>query len=127
MRACLWLFLLAGMALSAHAQLGTGLRMLTNKEAQLTITATNTSNVTLRVYYPPWDQFVPLLTFRSTGVNNHIDGATPYLNSRFYASRFAAPNAFLGDHFTTTNGDLIIQPINHASFVMSWNGRTIYN
>ena len=127
MRACLSVLLLAGTALSAHAQLGTGLRMLTNKEALLTITATNTSNVTLRIYHPALDQFVPLLTFRSTGVNNHIDAATPYLDSRFYASRFAAPNAFLGDHVTTTNGDLIIQPINHASFVMSWNGRMIYN
>ena len=125
MRACLWV--LFGIALSAHAQLGTGLRVLTNKEALLTITATNTSNVTLRIYHPSLDQFVPLLTFRSTGVNNHIDPAAPYLNSRFYNSRFAAPNAFLGDHITTTNGDLIIQPINHASFVMSWNGRTIYN
>jgi len=101
--------------------------MLTNKEAQLTITATNTSNVTLRIYHPPLDQFVPLLTFRSTGVNNHVDAGAPYLNSRFYASGFAAPNAFLGEHIVTTNGDLIIQPINHASFVMSWNGRMIYN
>jgi L-ascorbate metabolism protein UlaG (beta-lactamase superfamily) len=125
MRLCLWV--LFGIALSAYAQVGTGLRMLTNKEAQLTITATNTSNVTLRIYHPTLDQFVPLLTFRSTGVNNHIDAATPYLDSRFYASRFAAPNAFLGDHFTTTNGDLIIQPVNHASFVMSWNGKMIYN
>ena len=127
MRAFLWALLL-GAVVSAHAQPVTGLRILTNKEAVLTITnAPATSNVTLRVYHPALDQFVPLLTFRSTGVNNHIDGATPYLNSRFYNSRLAAPNAFLGDHFTTTNGDLIIQPINHASFVMSWNGRTIYN
>jgi L-ascorbate metabolism protein UlaG (beta-lactamase superfamily) len=125
MRASLWLLL--GIALSAHAQLGTGLRVLTNKEALLTITATNTSNVTLRIYHPSLDQFVPLLTFRSTGVNNHIDPAAPYLNSRFYNSRFAAPNAFLGDHLTTTNGDLIIQPVHHAGFVMSWNGRMIYN
>jgi L-ascorbate metabolism protein UlaG (beta-lactamase superfamily) len=127
MRAFLGVILFAATVLSAHGQLGTGLRMLTNKEAQLTITATNTSNVTLRIYHPSLDQFVPLLTFRSTGVNNHIDPATPYLNSRFYNSRFAAPNAFLGDHFTTTNGDLIIQPIHHAGFVMSWNGRIIYN
>jgi L-ascorbate metabolism protein UlaG (beta-lactamase superfamily) len=68
-----------------------------------------------------------LLTFRSTGVNNHIDAAAPYLNSRFYNARFAPPNAITGDHITTTNGDLVIQPINHASFVMSWNGKMIYN
>lgn len=125
MRAWSWVFLC--IALSANAQLGTGLRLLTNKEAQLTVTASVASNVTLRIYHPPLDQFVPLLTFRSTGVNNHIDTAAPYLNSRFYASRYDAPNAFLGDHVSTTNGDLIIQPINHASFVMSWNGKMIYN
>ncbi|HKQ39642.1 MAG TPA: MBL fold metallo-hydrolase [Verrucomicrobiae bacterium] len=126
MRAWVWLLLLAG-ALTAQAQLGTSLRMLTNKEALLTITATNTSNVTLRTYYPPLDQFVPLLTFRSTGVNNHIDAAAPYLNSRFYASRYDAPTAFLGEHVITTNGDLIIQPVHHAGFVMSWNSKIIYN
>jgi L-ascorbate metabolism protein UlaG (beta-lactamase superfamily) len=32
-----------------------------------------------------------------------------------------------GDHLATTNGDLVIHPINHASFVMRWNGKTIYN
>jgi L-ascorbate metabolism protein UlaG (beta-lactamase superfamily) len=126
MRALLWILLLVGSALSAHAQ-STGIRMLTNQEAVLTMTASNTSNLTLRAYHPPSNQFLPLLTFRSTGVNNHIDTATPYLNSRFYYSAYAAGNAFLGDHIITTNGDLIIQPVNHASFVMSWNGKMIYN
>jgi L-ascorbate metabolism protein UlaG (beta-lactamase superfamily) len=126
MRALLWILLLVGIALSAHAQ-STGIRMLTNQEAVLTMTASNTSNLTLRAYHPPSNQFLPLLTFRSTGVNNHIDTATPYLNSRFYYSAYAAGNAFLGDHIITTNGDLIIQPVNHASFVMSWNGKMIYN
>ena len=125
MRASFWVLMV--MAMSAHAQLGTGLRILTNKEALLTITASNTSNVTLSTYYQPLDQFVPLLTFRSTGLNNHIDTAAPHLNSRYYASRYDAPNAFLGDHVTTTNGDLIIQPVHHAGFVMSWSGRIIYN
>src|SRR5439155_19660163 len=32
-----------------------------------------------------------------------------------------------GDHLNTTNGDVIIHPINHASFVMSWQGKMIYN
>jgi L-ascorbate metabolism protein UlaG (beta-lactamase superfamily) len=31
-----------------------------------------------------------------------------------------------GDVFKTSDGDLHIQPINHASFVMGWNGETIY-
>jgi len=31
-----------------------------------------------------------------------------------------------GDHIATDNGDLIIQPQNHATFAMSWDGKTIY-
>jgi L-ascorbate metabolism protein UlaG (beta-lactamase superfamily) len=31
-----------------------------------------------------------------------------------------------GDVITTDNGDLVVQPINHATFAMSWDGQTIY-
>lgn len=31
-----------------------------------------------------------------------------------------------GDIIATDNGDLVIQPINHATFAMSWGGKTIY-
>ena len=31
-----------------------------------------------------------------------------------------------GDRIPTANGDLVIRPIDHATFVMSWNGKTIY-
>jgi len=31
-----------------------------------------------------------------------------------------------GDHVATSQGDLIIHPLKHASFVMQWNGKTIY-
>lgn len=31
-----------------------------------------------------------------------------------------------GDHVATSLGDLVIHPVNHASFVLQWNGRTIY-
>jgi L-ascorbate metabolism protein UlaG (beta-lactamase superfamily) len=56
------------------------------------------------------------------------DTAAPYLQLRNYrALQFNDTNALTGDHLTTTNGDLIIHPINHASFVMKWNGKTIYN
>ncbi len=126
MRGFIGLMLSVAMVLSAHAQ-SAAIRMMTNKEALLTITASNTSNVTLRAFHAPPNQFNPILTFRSTGVNNHLDGAAPYLNYRFYYAQYAAPNAFLGDHVVTTNGELIIQPVTHASFVMSWNGKTIYN
>jgi L-ascorbate metabolism protein UlaG (beta-lactamase superfamily) len=31
-----------------------------------------------------------------------------------------------GDRIPTNRGDLVIRPITHASFVMQWNGKTIY-
>jgi L-ascorbate metabolism protein UlaG (beta-lactamase superfamily) len=60
-------------------------------------------------------------------VNNHIDTAGPYLSSRFYSALYAPSNAITGDHLSTTNGDAIIRTVDHASFVISWNGKMIYN
>jgi L-ascorbate metabolism protein UlaG (beta-lactamase superfamily) len=58
----------------------------------------------------------------------HTDSATPYLQQRYYRARELAGNTnFTGDHITTTNGDVIIQPVNHASVVLKWNDVTIYN
>jgi L-ascorbate metabolism protein UlaG (beta-lactamase superfamily) len=37
-----------------------------------------------------------------------------------------AQAALSGDPVSTTKGPLIIHPVNHASFVMSWNGQVIY-
>lgn len=36
----------------------------------------------------------------------------------------AAP--FEGDRIATNNGDLIVHPLNHATFAMAWNGQVIY-
>ncbi len=38
----------------------------------------------------------------------------------------AAGPGLEGDHIATRQGDLIIHPIKHATFVMQWNGRTVY-
>jgi L-ascorbate metabolism protein UlaG (beta-lactamase superfamily) len=43
------------------------------------------------------------------------------------APAFAAAPALTGDHIATSQGDLVIHPVNHASFLMSWNGKIIYN
>jgi hypothetical protein len=36
-------------------------------------------------------------------------------------------NSLTGDHLVTADGDVLIHPVNHASFVMRWKGRMIYN
>jgi L-ascorbate metabolism protein UlaG (beta-lactamase superfamily) len=38
----------------------------------------------------------------------------------------AAENKITGDTIATQDGDLIIHPVNHATFVLSWKGKTIY-
>ena len=37
-----------------------------------------------------------------------------------------AQEALSGDRIATDNGPLVIHPINHATFVMQWNGKTVY-
>lgn len=69
-----------------------------------------------------------LLTLRSAGVNQHTDSAAPYLPTRFYrAEQLAGTNNLTGDHLATASGDAVIHPVGHATFVMSWNGKMIYN
>lgn len=74
-------------------------------------------------------QWEPLATLRSVaGVIAHADSAAPYFANRFYrATEITGTSILTGDHLVTTAGDAVIHPINHASFVMQWNGRMIYN
>jgi len=71
-----------------------------------------------------------LVTF-ATNVNaslQYTDSAAPYLPTRYYrATQLVGTNLVAGDHLGTTNGDVIIQPRNHATFVLQWNGLMIYN
>src|ERR1044072_1028094 len=72
-----------------------------------------------------WHSF---LTLQSAGVNQHTDSAAPFSVSRFYrAEQLTGSNILTGDNLATTNGDIVFHPVNHASFVMSWNGKWIYN
>ena len=38
----------------------------------------------------------------------------------------AEEKALSGDQIATSSGILVIHPINHATFLMQWNGKTIY-
>jgi hypothetical protein len=42
------------------------------------------------------------------------------------ATCVAEEKSLSGDQITTNNGPLVIHPVNHATFVMQWNGKTIY-
>lgn len=44
----------------------------------------------------------------------------------FAASRGAEKEGLSGDRVPTSQGDLVVHPVGHASFLMQWNGKTIY-
>lgn len=42
------------------------------------------------------------------------------------AAALAGQAAVTGDTIKTSRGDLVIHPVNHASFVMAWQGKAVY-
>src|SRR6266567_1886324 len=100
---------------------------LTNREIFLQVTAPTGLNYRIETStnLPNWGT---LATFLSTGVIQHLDSAAPFLTQRFYrGEQLDVTNALTGDHLATSDGDVVIHPVGHASFVMSWNGKMIYN
>jgi len=98
---------------------------LTNREVLLRFSSTGQVRVDITTNLAQWH---PLLSLTSTGLNQHLDSATPYLSQRFYrAHQLTGTTNIIGDWLVTTNGDVLIRPITHASFLMTWNGLVIYN
>ena len=57
----------------------------------------------------------------------YTDSAAPFLATRYYRARqLAGSNVFIGDHLSTSNGDVIMQPRGHATLLLSWQDKTIY-
>lgn len=104
------------------------LQLLTNREAALRLNGSTGVNYRVEVStnLAHWESLVSFPMTNS--FQQHTDSAAPGLASRQYrALRLSGTNLFTGDHVATTNGDAIIRPINHPSFVLSWNGQTVYN
>lgn len=77
---------------------------------------------------PDLQTWEPLVTLLSPGLLQHVDSAAGYASKRFYRiNQLTGTNILTGDHLVTNSGDAIIHPVNHASFVMSWNGKMIYS
>jgi L-ascorbate metabolism protein UlaG (beta-lactamase superfamily) len=99
---------------------------LSSREMLLQFNASNSSICRLEfsTNLLEWDRMVTLL---STGANQHLDGAAPYQERRYYVARqLAGTDHLTGDHLATANGEVVIHPINHATFVMGWNSQMIY-
>ena len=71
--------------------------------------------------------WTPLVTLLSGGLLQYTNSAAPYFPRRFYRIvNLTGTGILTGDHLGTSVGDAVIHPVNHASFVMSWNGKMIY-
>ena len=73
-------------------------------------------------------EWQPLATVRSNGTIAHTDSAARFFAQRFYrAIELSETPNLTGDHLVTNDDEVIIHPVDHASFVMGWSGRMIYN
>ena len=72
--------------------------------------------------------WTPLYTFPTTALTqDYTDSTAPYLPVRYYrAVQLSAPSPVAGDHLVTADGDVIVLPINHATFALSWKDKIIY-
>lgn len=69
-----------------------------------------------------------LTTSRAAANNQQTDSGAAYHSWRAYRVVELGPTDLLtGDHLSTEQGDLIIHPVNHASLVLQWQDRLIYN
>jgi L-ascorbate metabolism protein UlaG (beta-lactamase superfamily) len=99
--------------------------LLTNREARvrLTVPAGTAARVDVSTNALDWSGFLTI----GAGSLTHTDSFAPYAPIRYYRAEQLAAGAVTGDHIPTANGDIVIHPVTHASFVMTWNGVTIYN
>lgn len=107
----------------------TVVRRLTNQEIALTLSAPTGVNyrIDTGTNLLNWSALVTFPTNTASSLL-YTDSATPFLSGRFYrAHDVTGGYVFSGDHLPTTNGDVIIHPMFHATFAMSWNGITIYS
>jgi len=117
----------AGALVAQEAPQFTGIQRLTNREIflQLNAPAGLDYRIEVSTNLLRWDA---LLTLLGAGLNQHTDSAAPYLAARHYrALQLNGTNFVTGDHLATDDGEVIFHPINHATLVMGWNGKMIYN
>lgn len=107
----------------------TSVRRLTNSELALTFSGPVGTNyrIDAGTTLSNWTALVTLATNTATSLQ-YTDSAAPFLDGRFYrATELTGTNIISGDHLATTNGDVVIHPLFHATFLMTWNGINIFN
>lgn len=105
----------------------TDVRYLPGGEIQLKLAVPTNNNSRLEVS-TDLAHWTPVFTFPTTPTaQDYTDSSAPYLSVRYYrAVQSSAPIPVTGDHLMTADGEVVVSPINHATFVASWKGKTIY-
>ena len=125
------LILVALSAFWAHTQNAyfTNFARLTNREVALSFVATPGVNfrIDASTNLNSSNFWGGLVSFQSAGVNRHTDFAARATSTRFYRAQQLTNGALLGDYLATTNGDVLLYPLYHASFLMTWKDKVIYS
>jgi L-ascorbate metabolism protein UlaG (beta-lactamase superfamily) len=75
-----------------------------------------------------FNEWTPLATVEGDESLEYLDSEASYLAERHYRSvALEETDVLTGDHIVTADGVVTIHPVDHASFVMEWNGKFIYN
>lgn len=97
----------------------------TNKEVLLSLTAPAGKRCRIEVS-PDLVKWTGLSTVATTANTRQTDSAAPFAGARFYRANMSSNTTLLtGDHLATSDGELTIHPINHATFIMAWGGKVI--
>ena len=108
----------------AQEQQGFSSIRFTNSEVQLQLSTTSRYRIDLSTNLLQWQPLVSAPPQNSA----YLDSGAVYSSNRFYLiNQYADTNALTGDHFLTDDGEVIVRPVNHASFVMQWEETMIYN
>jgi len=106
----------------------TAVRRLTNSEMAVAFTAPVGRTYRLETANNV-SEWAGLFTFptNTTPSLSYTDSAAPFLATRYYRGvQLTGSNLISGDHLATSNGEVILQPRNHATFVLQWNGKMVY-
>ncbi|MBI2946989.1 MAG: MBL fold metallo-hydrolase [Verrucomicrobia bacterium] len=92
---------------------------------RLNVPTNNNSRLEVSTDLVTW---TPLYTFPATPTaQSYTDSTAPFLPVRYYrAVQLAAPSPVTGDHLVTADGDVVVYPINHATFAANWKDKIIY-
>ena len=104
------------------------IRRLTNGEIALTLSVTNGRTYRIDAS-SQLAELSPIVSFAANATSMvYTDLTAVFLDARYYrAARLEGTNLFTGDYFGTTNGSVIVHPVNHATLLLNWNGKMIYN